>query len=599
MKIFVSMWHLGSFRMHEPVLRQLAANGHEIHIALGRAEGLGWTKALDTLVADHPSISWAWLSPPTAAFWAELAKTIRLWVDYLRYFHADYGHTPILKARAGERLPPRLIAISHRPAFQNPENRLRLVRVLRWLEQALPPVPEIERELRRRRPDLVIVTPLIYLGSSQFEVMRAALAQGIRTLYAVGSWDHLSSKALIRDMPQRVAVWNQTQKDEAVRLHGVPPERVVVTGAQCYDQWFDRRPARTREEFCRRVGLPVDRPFVLYVCSALFWGSPIEAEFVRRWVESLRNSTEPALRNAAVLVRPHPARMDEWQHVDLSVFEHVSLYGSNPVDGASKDDYFESLYYSSAVVGLNTSAFLEGAVVGRPVHTVLLPEFHENQEGVLHFHYLLTVGGGVLQAGRTLAEHHAKLAASLMPSALRSGEGFVREFVRPHGLDVAATPVFCEAVEDLLRQPAPQPLPRPVRFVLLRWVMTPVFRGLRLIYGAEMFRDDWSRKQREHELRRARHAQVRQERQQARERRAAARASRRAEVVALREATLRARAAARDAAVARKARSKREKQDAKAARQRRQRRAQWRAGLKRRAVSILRRVGLGGAERAT
>ncbi len=104
------------------------------------------------------------------------------------------------------------------------------------------------------------MTPLIYLGSSQFEVLRSALAQGIRTVYAVGSWDHLSSKALIRDMPQRVFVWNDTQKDEAVRLHGVPPERVVVTGAQCYDQWFGRQPVRSREAFCARVGLPPDRP---------------------------------------------------------------------------------------------------------------------------------------------------------------------------------------------------------------------------------------------------------------------------------------------------------------------------------------------------
>jgi hypothetical protein len=600
MKIFVSMWHLGSFRMHEPVLRRLAANGHEIHVALGRAEGLGWTKALNTLVADHPSVSWTWLSPPTAAFWAELAKTIRLWVDYLRYFHPDYDRTPILKARAGERLPPRLIAISHRPAFRNPVNRARLVRVLRWLEQALPPVPEIEHELRERRPDLVIVTPLIYLGSSQFEVMRTALAQGIRTLYAVGSWDHLSSKALIRDMPQRIAVWNQTQKDEAVRLHGVPPDRVIVTGAQCYDQWFGRRPVRTREEFCRRVGLPADRPFVLYVCSALFWGSPVEAEFVRRWVESLRTSAEPALRNVGVLVRPHPARMDEWRQVDLSSFDHVSLYGSNPVDGASKDDYFESLYYGSAVVGLNTSAFLEGAVVGRPVHTVLLPEFHENQEGVLHFHYLFTVGGGVLQAARPFEEHHARLAASLAPSApAEPGAAFVREFVRPHGLDVAATPVFCEAVEEQLRQPAPQPVPRPLRFVLLRWAMSPVFRGLRLIYGAEMFRDDWSRKQREHEQRQARHARMRHERQQAHARKAAAHAARRAAVAAEREARLRSRAAAREEAVARKDRSRRAKQEAKTARQRRHRRAQWRAGLKRRATSLLRRVGLGGEERTT
>ena len=153
--------------------------------------------------------------------------------------------------------------ISQRPAFESPGNSARLVKALRWLEQALPPVPEIEQELRERRPDLVLVTPLIYLGSSQFEVLRSALAQGIRTAYAVGSWDHLSSKALIRDMPQRVFVWNDTQKDEAVRLHGVPPERVVVTGAQCYDQWFGRQPVRTREAFCARVGLPPGRPFIL------------------------------------------------------------------------------------------------------------------------------------------------------------------------------------------------------------------------------------------------------------------------------------------------------------------------------------------------
>ena len=38
-------------------------------------------------------------------------------------------------------------------------------------------------------------------------------------------------------------------------MHGLSPERVVVTGAQCYDQWFNRRPSRTRDEFCRDTGL--------------------------------------------------------------------------------------------------------------------------------------------------------------------------------------------------------------------------------------------------------------------------------------------------------------------------------------------------------
>jgi hypothetical protein len=592
------MWHLGSFRMYEPVLRDLALRGHEIHLALGRAEALGWSRALDTLVADHPSITWGRLSPPTAAFWAEIAKTIRLWADYLRYFHADYERTPKLKARAAERLPPRLIAISDWRICRGPENRRRLLGALRALERALPPVPEVERELRERRPDLVLITPLIYLGSSQFAVLRAALTMGLRTCFAVGSWDHLSSKALIRDMPHRVLVWNETQKNEAVRLHGVPAERVVVTGAQCYDQWFGRRPVRTREEFSRRVGLQDQRPFLLYVCSALFWGSPVEAEFVKRWVENLRASAHPELRDVAVLIRPHPARMNEWKSIDLSSIPNVTFYGSNPVDEASKDDYFESLFYSAGVVGLNTSAFLEGAIVGRPVHTVLLPEFQENQAGVLHFHYLSTVGGGVLCAGRSFDEHFAQLVATLRQPPDRPGEQFVREFVRPHGLDRPATPVFCDAVDDLLRAASPVPERTPFRYVVLRWTMQPAFRVLRWIYGAEMFRDDWSRKELEHQRRREEHERARAARVRAVEAHKRAEERRRAEKRADREAALRAETAQREQALNDKARIKRAKEQDKLARARHRRRAEWRANLKRRAARWLQRVRPGHSGKA-
>jgi hypothetical protein len=597
------MRHLGSLRVYEPVIRELCARGHEVHLALGRAEALGWKTALDNLLAAHPGMTCSWDSASPAAFWAELGKTIRLWADYLRYFDDQYGPFPKLKARAAEKVPPRLLAIAHRPVFQHARNRGRLLRLLRALERALPAVPEVERELRERRPDLVLVTPLVYLGSSQFEVLRTAVAMGLRTIFCVGSWDHLSSKALIRDMPQRVLVWNETQKNEAVQLHGVPPDRVIVTGAQCYDEWFGRVPSRTREQFCRQVGLPVDRPFILYVCSALFWGSPVEAEFVLRWVRSLRASAHAQVRGAAVLIRPHPARLEEWKSIDLSAFPDVALYGSNPVDTSSKHDYFESLYYSSAIVGLNTSAFLEGAIVGRPIHTVLLPEFHDNQEGVLHFHYLFDVGGGVLQAARSFEEHHDQLTESLggrrsfvedsaagavsSTNDLRPHFSFVREFVRPHGLDRPATPLFCDAVETVLRMPPPEPEPTPVRFVVLRWAMSPVFRMVRAVFGAELIRDDWSRKARDRRQLKEARLREREDRRRQKAELHQRRQDERAAEVAARAAAERARLDARAREEAQKAEVKRSKARAKAARERSRRRAAMRAQLKSRAVRLL------------
>ena len=593
------MRHLGSLRVYEPVIRELAARGHELHLALGRAEALGWTTALDNLLADCPTVTYSWGAASPAVFWAEAAKTIRVWADYLRYLAPAYDPFPKLKERAAEKVPSRLLAMANRRAFQQPANRQRLTAVLRALERALPGVPEIERELREHRPDLVLITPLVYLGSSQFEVLRTALGMGLRTVFCVGSWDHLSSKALIRDMPQRVLVWNDTQKDEAVRLHGVPEDRIVVTGAQCYDDWFSRVPSLTREAFCRRVGLPPDRPFILYVCSALFWGSPVEAGFVQRWLHALRASAHPELRDAAVLIRPHPARLEEWKSVDLSGFRDVSLYGSNPVDPASKDDYFQSLHYSSAVVGLNTSAFLEGAIVGRPIHTILLPEFHENQEGVLHFQYLFTVGGGALRAGRSFAEHHEQLAASMRQTAAAAaggeqngrftppGQDFVRAFVRPHGLDRAATPIFCDTIDDLLRLPAPAPEPTPVRFLLLRAAMSPVFRLLRVLYGADVMRDDWSRKERVRAQQKQERLREREDRRRVEEEQRRDQQRARAATTAAREAAKRAVLEERARQEAQKAESKRARSRAKAARTRARRRAAMRARVKHGVLRLL------------
>jgi len=585
MRIYCSMHHLGSFLVYEPVIRELAGRGHDMHLAVSRAETLGWEQTLQSVLVDHPNITWSWLSPSplSSSIWFELAKTIRIWAGYLRYFEPEYADAPRLKERAEQGVPPGLVRLSARPIFRKARNRQRLLRLLRLVERTVPPVPEVQQALREYNPDLVFITPLVYLGSWQFEVLRTALAEGLRTAFGVGSWDHLSSKALIRDIPQRVLVWNETQKDEAMRLHGVPADRIVVTGAQCYDRWFDRAPVRSREEFCRRVGLPHDRPFILYVCSALFWGSPVEAEFVRRWIQELRASGHPVLRSAAVLIRPHPARLEEWKAIDLSSFEGVSLYGSNPKDPESREDYFESLFYSSAVAGLNTSAFIEAAVVGRPVHTVLAPEYHDNQEGTLHFHYLTRVGGGVLHAARTVDEHHAQLAASLQGAAGEPGTNpqFVREFVRPFGLDRAATPILCEALEELGRMPAPAPVTIPRSLAWLRSAVYPMAVLLQRLYGGAVFRDvERLQRQRDHERGRELEAERR------RTEKIAARAEKIRRVEAAREAERRSREE-------RLAASARAKSVAKAARERhkaRHRRSKRRAAF---VAQIKRRMGFG------
>jgi hypothetical protein len=390
-----------------------------------------------------------------------VARKLRLGLDYVRVLEPPYTRSPKLRIRAKERTP-RVVRWSAGVPWVGPAG----TRVtLKALERIMPRSELLEQYLRRHEPDVVVLASLTHSRSQQLDLLKAARALGIPVAAAILSWDHLSSKGLLHVAPDRVIVWNEVQRHEAIEMHGLPADRIVATGAQCYDDWFVRTPARDRTAFCRTLGLNPDRPFVLWVHSALSpTPEPPEPVLVRRWIEALRRSRDPRLRELGVLVRPHPERIKEWAGVSLDDLENVAFHGRNPIDAEAKDDYFESLYYSHAVIGLVTTAFLEAAIVGRPVLTFTLPEYRSHQEEMLHFRYLMTVEGGLLQCASSIDEHLTQLSAAVALNGRRDerNEAFLRSFVRPLGLDQPATPAFADALEALHRA-GPQPdrvLPR-------------------------------------------------------------------------------------------------------------------------------------------
>jgi hypothetical protein len=146
---------------------------------------------------------------------------------------------------------------------------------------------------------------------------------------------------------------------------------------------------------------------------------------------------------------------------------------ANPVNEADRQDYFDSLFHSEAVVGVNTTAMIEAAIVGRTVHAVLADEFQDTQGGTLHFRYLLAENGGFLRVGESLPEHAAQLAETLAnPDIGREAcARFVRTFIRPHGMDVEATGVLAAALENLAAS-GPRPIVRvPVSMYPLRLIL--------------------------------------------------------------------------------------------------------------------------------
>jgi hypothetical protein len=450
MKVLFLAAHHAYYRNFESAIVALAERGHLVHLAADEPESMGGQALVERLSSKYPQVTHGFAPSLDDESWFRLARKLRSASDYVRFHDAAFASFKKTRLTLRDRIPRAVLRLMDTGAGGSSALRGAIGRVLRGSE-ALMPISEASRRfIESHDPDVVLLASVTAWRLPQIDHLRAARALGRRTAVCVFSWDHLSSKALLRNVPDRILLWNDTQKREAIEWHDMPADRIVVTGAQCYDQWFDRTPSRDRGSFCRAVGLSPDQPFLLYVCSVMT-PNPYESKFVLRWIEEIRRSSDPRLRHAGILVRPHPERLEEWEQVSLERFGNAVLYGRNPVSPGAQADYFDSLYHSHAVIGLVTSAFLEAAIVGRPVYTPLLPEFEIYQEGVQHFRYLVEVEGGLLKVHRSLPDHLSELAAALARPVERDPQNarFIRAFVRPRGLDAPATPAFVAAVEEL------------------------------------------------------------------------------------------------------------------------------------------------------
>ncbi|MEJ2234772.1 MAG: hypothetical protein P8X67_12675 [Syntrophobacterales bacterium] len=450
MRIFFLLRHSEYLRNYESVVRLLAARGHTVHLGFYKIGEDYKESEIRKLQQDNGKITYA-LYSWRDRLWTPIATPIRLLQTYLRFLDTRYHGSNKLRQRAASELPS-LLCFLLRIVVGKSEKRIwSFVRFLRKIERAIPVDLAVRKILKSNNPDVFLVTPLIDLKASQLTWLKGAKFLSIKTGLCVFSWDNLTNKSLIQLETDIVLVWNEIQKREAIEFHRIAPSKVAITGAQCYDKWFDHKPSTSRKDFLRNVGLGSQSPYILYLCSSPFI-APKEVEFVERWARNLRKHKDPDLKNLGVLIRPHPRNFQQWEDVDLSHLQDVVIYprkGANPVNEDSVNEFYDSMYHSVAAVGINTSAMIEAGILNKPVFTILAPDFNTTQEGTLHFHYL--VQGGLLYISDSLDEHLDQLSKVLngQSSYQEKIRSFIESFVRPHGLDSPSTPIFVEAVENL------------------------------------------------------------------------------------------------------------------------------------------------------
>lgn len=389
------------------VLARLLDAGLEVHLFAPGA-------ALDALAGEfgHPRLRLHALRAPSSRAFARMdGALLRLHTLVLSLRTRTAAiMTTVSRRRPAVRLVRGLLGRSRRAQDA-------VLAMTRWAWRRLG--PELyEDAFADHAPDLVVGTRVLTMtgpkstGADRYldrHLLLSAARRGVPTMVLVASWDNLTTSGFFPVELERLTVWNELMRAQAVEVHGIPPERVEVTGAPQHDVYAPGA-FRDRREFLEALELDPARPVVVYATGTE--GSiPDEPGIVRQVVDRLVEE----IPGVQVLVRLHQLdRRDRYGDLEGRpgvVVEEAGRAGplgfaDRDFDRAQLERLADTLRHADVVLNFASSISVDSAAVGTPVVVVDFDAaegvpYHRSGRRFYDFDHQRPVvtSGGVARAG--------------------------------------------------------------------------------------------------------------------------------------------------------------------------------------------------------
>lgn len=333
-------------------------------------------------------------------------------------------------------------------------------RLLSAVESFSPVDPTAKEFIRRFGPDVVVASPTNMSHSEEIEYAKAAKSLGIPTAIPILSWDNLTTKGALAIKPDLLLAWNRSHQVDAIRIHGIPKASIRITGSPFFDKWFAFNSSQLkRERFLAAIGIAPKSRYILYLGSSV----SVAADEILQLRELREALDKNGLNEFWILARPHPSNAEAFHNGPIPPNALVWPKETHlPDSQETATDFFQSVYFSEAAIGLNTTAMVDAIVIGKPCITWLRSSSSATQWRAVHFQNLLR------SRATYLANSAAECAILIQNLAIKQSDPlvgarlkFVETFLRPNGMIVSAAEHAGRYLEILAGVPQPQPLPLP------------------------------------------------------------------------------------------------------------------------------------------
>lgn len=154
---------------------------------------------------------------------------------------------------------------------------------------------------KKYNPD-VLFSPSMF-SAEDFRLVRYAKKHGVKTITTVKSWDVLTTKAFTRVKADKLIVFNEYNKEEAIDIGDYNANKIIICGFPQFDAYIDQSIYVSREEFFKEIGADINKKLILFAVPG-DWKNPYTHEVMI----GLNNAIEQGKFDepVQVLARFHP-----------------------------------------------------------------------------------------------------------------------------------------------------------------------------------------------------------------------------------------------------------------------------------------------------
>ena len=235
----------------------------------------------------------------------------------------------------------------------------------------------IEEILKKENCNMLLITNPMF--RQETKLWSTAKKLRIKTIGAVRSWDNLHQG--LRIYPDELLVWNEVNKQEAVELMGFPEDKIHITGACQFDQYFNQDYVKTKTQFCDEIKLDPNRPIITLASIGSLWPGYDENYMVDQLIDLIQTNQIPG--NPQLVIRLHPVSKYECfaPYLKYDFVRISNIPNQIPVLGwtMKKEEVGfvgNLLRYSDVVISPGSTITIETAIFNTPT---LFPTYHTYQ----------------------------------------------------------------------------------------------------------------------------------------------------------------------------------------------------------------------------